>query len=283
MRAKKKKSAPKNNPGGALGFLGGGNMAEALIRGLLAAKVRNRRRIFVSDQLPERLAHLKKQFGIHVGTNRDVAASASVLILAVKPKDIAEVATEVRASLHHKHTLISIAAGVPLSRLQDLFPSIGAIVRTMPNTPALVGEGATGIFLHEDTPALKKLCESIFNAVGRSCFVQKEEQLHAVTALSGSGPAYVFLFLEALIEAGIGAGLAADQAKALALQTVVGAAKLAQVSEEDVRELRRRVTSPGGTTIEGIKVLEEGFWPQVVKRAVIAARDRSRQISKEMT
>jgi pyrroline-5-carboxylate reductase len=212
------------------------------------------------------------------------AARAGIIVLAVKPQVMQDVAGELAATVAaHRPLVISIAAGVRESTLRAWLGDGTAIVRTMPNTPALVQSGATALYAN---PAVseeqRSHAESIMRAVGLALWVEGEEQLDAVTALSGSGPAYFFLLMEAMQAAGSKLGLPADTARLLALQTAFGAAKMALESPEDPATLRRRVTSPGGTTERAISVFQEHGFEDLVERAMEAAAGRSRELAEEI-
>ncbi|MGH7411321.1 MAG: pyrroline-5-carboxylate reductase, partial [Candidatus Methylomirabilis sp.] len=213
--------------GRTIGFIGAGNMAEALVRGLLEAKLVPPERLIASDILEARRQQIRERYGVQtVAESREVAAKASVLILAVKPQEMEAALKGIAASIDQTKTIISIAAGIPIAFIADRLPVKARIIRVMPNAPALVLAGAAGIAKGEfATPEDLRVAEMIFSAVGKAVVVE-EKHLDAVTGLSGSGPAYVFLFIEALADAGVKMGLARDVARLLAAQTVLGAAKM---------------------------------------------------------
>ena len=261
-----------------IAFIGAGNMAEALIRGLLAAKTVNASQIIATDVRPERLGELEKAFGIR--TTQDNAAAASdsdVILLAVKPQQM----TAVLASLKPRSNavIISIAAGIPTSRIERELGGKPRVIRVMPNTPALVGEGAAALArgAHASTDDAA-VANTILAAVGTTVSVG-EEMLDAVTALSGSGPAYIFYVAEAMIEAGKNAGLPDDIARQLTIQTIKGAGKLLAESNESPAELRRKVTSPGGTTEAALKVMTERRLLETFNEAIAAATKRGKELS----
>jgi pyrroline-5-carboxylate reductase len=262
-----------------IGFLGTGNMAEALIKGLTVAGVVEPQKIHGSDPRRERCNEMRERYGIHVTThNEDVVRHAEIVVLSIKPQILPKVCDEVAPHLKPDALVISIAAGIPLSVLERRLPPGTRVVRTMPNTPALVGAGATAIAAgpharDEDVAAAQR----IFDAVGKSV-VLDESQLDAVTGLSGSGPAYVFLIIEALSDAGVKMGLSRYNAQALAAQTVLGSAKLLIETNEHPGRLKDMVTSPGGTAIAGLHTLEAGGLRTTLINAVEAATVRSREL-----
>ncbi len=262
-----------------IGFLGTGNMAEALIKGLTSAQVVDPAKIYGSDPRRERCEELTQRFGIHTTTsNAEVVKHSEIVVLSVKPQIVPLVLDEVAGSLKPNTLVISIAAGTPVSAIERRLPKGTRVVRTMPNTPALVGAGATAIAggghaTAEDLETAKH----IFNAVGKTVILD-EEQLDAVTGLSGSGPAYVFLIIEALSDAGVKMGLSRYNALMLSAQTVLGSAKLLIETNEHPGRLKDMVTSPGGTAIEGIATLEAGGLRTTLINAVEAATRRSREL-----
>ena len=261
-----------------IGFIGAGNMAEALIRGLLVNKVVQPQQIIATDVRSERRAALQHQFGIRTESdNAATAQHADIIVLAVKPQQMSAVLATLRPA--PATLIISIAAGIPTARIERELTGSVRVIRVMPNTPALVGAGAAALCagkfaLPEDLQAAKTLLQ----AVGIVVPVD-ESQLDAVTALSGSGPAYIFLVTEALIKAGIAAGLAPAVARQLTIQTVFGAALLLRESQEDAAELRRKVTSPGGTTEAAIGVMLGHNLPEIFREAVAAAARRGHELS----
>jgi pyrroline-5-carboxylate reductase len=266
-----------------LTFIGGGNMASSLIGGLIADGW-DPARIRVADTSTQRLQQLAEQFPIITTTsNSDAADHANVIVLAVKPQIIKSVAQELADSVSQQQPLvISIAAGIPAATLGNWLGKSIAIVRTMPNTPAMVQSGATALYANANvSDDQRSTAESILRAVGIAIWVEDEAQMDAVTALSGSGPAYFFLFMEALQAAGQELGLPESTAQLLALQTAFGAAKMALESNEDAATLRRQVTSPGGTTEYAIRTFQEGGLEALVSKALLAAADRSRELAAE--
>lgn len=268
------------NPNARIGFLGAGAMGEALAAGVIHAGTAPER-VRVADPLAERAKQLEQRLGVHAGTdNREVVADSDVVVLAVKPGLVAEVLAGVREEPRAGEVLwISIAAGVPLARLEAGLPSGARIIRAMPNTPALVGAGATGFVANAACrPEDRSLAQTLFEAVGMAWETSDEALLDAVTGLSGSGPAYVFALLEALADAGTSMGLPPEAAGALATQTVYGAAKLALETGRSPADLRRQVSSPGGTTLAGLEALERGGMRAAVAAAVAAATARSKEL-----
>ncbi len=264
-----------------IGFIGGGKMGSAIVGGLLARGVADAGRIWVSDMETDRLKELRDLHGVHTSTdNRAVAKKADILILAVKPQVMGPVLKELSRAVGRTRLVISIAAGIPLSFLEGNLGKGVRVIRTMPNTPALIGEGATA--LARGTHATDQDLETarrIFDAVGKTVIVP-ESQMDAVTGLSGSGPAYGFIILEALSDGGVRMGLPRDTALLLAAQTMLGAAKLFLSGDRHPGQLKDMVTSPGGTTIAGIQALEEGGLRAALIRAVEAATLRSQELGK---
>ena len=264
-----------------IAFFGGGNMAEALIKGLITAGTVKPGHILVTDVSADRLAHLSKTYGVVAQkSNPDAARSADVIILSVKPQVIEKVLAETASVLDEKKLVISIAAGVSLAKIERLLKEGTRVVRVMPNTPALVLAGATALAAGQHaTQEDLALSQGIFNSVGRAVVVD-EKLMDAVTGLSGSGPAYVFLIIDALSDAGVKAGLPRPLALELAAQTVYGSAKMVLETKEHPGKLRDMVTSPGGTTIEGLHALEKGKLRATLMNAVEAATARSRELGK---
>ena len=267
-----------------LAFIGGGSMARSLIGGLIADGWAPGR-IQVADPDAARTTQLAERFPvITTRDNSEAIAGADAVILAVKPQILHEVATQIAPAIREQQpVVISVAAGIRETSLRDWLGEQTAIVRCMPNTPALVQSGATALYANarvsEDQ---RSLAETVMRAVGLALWVEDESQMDAVTALSGSGPAYFFLFMEALQAAATELGLAADTARLLTLQTAFGAAKMALESREDAATLRQRVTSPGGTTERAIEVFRQEGLETVALRALQAAAERSRELADEL-
>ncbi len=268
-----------------LTFIGGGNMASSLIGGLIADGW-NPATIQASDRDEQQLQRLATRFGIATTHGQPVRPQirADIVVLAVKPQVMKSVALDLAETVaQHRPLVISIAAGVRESALRNWLGADTAIVRTMPNTPALVQSGATALFANPAvTEDQRSTAESIMRAVGLALWVEDEDQLDAVTALSGSGPAYFFLLMEALQAGGCKLGLPKDTARLLALQTAFGAAKMALESPEDAATLRRHVTSPGGTTERAISVFQQNGFEELVEQAMQAAASRSRELAEEI-
>ncbi|MDR5709320.1 MAG: pyrroline-5-carboxylate reductase [Armatimonadota bacterium] len=261
------------------GFVGAGNMAEALLVGLLSAERVPPERIWmVNRSNRERLHALAARYGVRTAqTHAELCARADVLVLAVKPKDAPEALEELADHVSARHVLISVVTGLTLQTLEHAFPGV-PVVRTMPNTPTAIREGVTAFTLGRCAgEAEARLTRELFGAVGKVVEVP-EGLLDAVTGLSGSGPAYVFFLVESLIEGGIRAGLDPQIARDLVVQTVFGAACMLRETGEDPGELRRRVTSPGGTTMAGVGVLEERDVRGAVVEAVQRAARRAREL-----
>jgi len=261
-------------------IIGAGNMGEALVRGLLTTGAVDHRQLIAADVRPHRLELFATQFGIPVVADNTIAASgADILLLAVKPQQMSEVLAGLRGSVSPRHLVVSIAAGITTTRIERELGDTTRVVRVMPNTPAQIGEGAAALCrgrhaTEEDLSA----AEAILGAVGTT--VRTDEAfLDAVTAVSGTGPAYVFLIAEAMIRAGVDLGLSEELSRALTLQTILGAARLMMESGEDPATLRRKVTSPNGTTEAAMKVMAEGRLVEVFIEAVKAAARRSRELS----
>ena len=265
-----------------IGFIGSGNMAEALIKGILTAGVYTPRDVFISDIRKDRTEELTRKYGV-VGTdtNASIVQHSETIILSVKPQTMANALDSIKGAGIGDKLVISIAAGVKVARIAATLGDV-AIIRVMPNTPALVGEGASALFANDRARPRLAQALSIFSAVGRAVVVDKEDLIDAVTAVSGSGPAYFFLLMEAMMQAGAALGLPADVARELVLQTAKGASLLAveaDKNKEGPAVLRRKVTSPGGTTEAALRVFAEGGFEPLVGRALAAARDRSRELS----
>ena len=266
---------------GPVAFIGGGNMARSLIGGLVARGV-PASSIRVAEPVAELRGSLTRDFGVHVfADNATAAANATTWVLAVKPQVMRAVCEALAAAAQATHPLIvSIAAGITAAQLERWLGGNLAVVRTMPNTPALLGAGVTGLFANGHVDAAQ--CEwaaDLLEAAGRNVWIEDEPLMDAVTAVSGSGPAYVFLLAEAMQSAAEGEGLSTEAARTLVQHTILGAARMLVENDEMPSELRRRVTSPGGTTQAAIEQFEAGGFSDLVARAIHAATERGRQLS----
>ncbi|MGA2029037.1 MAG: pyrroline-5-carboxylate reductase [Verrucomicrobiota bacterium] len=262
-----------------IGFLGAGKMATALAKGFVRAEIVFPKEIIASARSAATRKIFEKETGAKaVASNSEVLEFANVIILGVKPIQVAEVLVEQRDNFTKNHLLISIAAGVTLAKLENGLPAGTRVIRVMPNTPALVGEAASAFALGKNAMvADSDLAKKLLSAVGVALQV-KENLLDAVTGLSGSGPAYVYQFIEALSDGGVAAGLPRDIATKLAAQTVLGAAKMVLETGQHPGALKDQVTSPGGTTIEGLHALEKGKLRATVMSAVRAATEKSKKL-----
>lgn len=265
-----------------IGFIGSGNMAEALIKGVIAAGVYQPENILISDIRPERLEFLAGKYGVMTfQENSELAAQVDTLVLSVKPQTMTDALESIEDSVGSVKLVISIAAGIKVEKITSALGDI-AIVRVMPNTPALIGEGASALFANEKAKPLLEKALTIFSSVGRAVVVDDEGLIDVVTAVSGSGPAYYFLLMEEMIKAGVELGLPEDVAKDLVLQTAKGAGLLASEADktgESPAVLRKKVTSPGGTTEAALKVFAEGNFSSLVGAALKRACERSRELS----
>ena len=266
-----------------IGFIGGGNMASSLISGLIASG-HSPQHLWVSDINPDTLTALAKNLNVHTSASNDaVINEVDVIVLAVKPQTLSTVAKSAAPLIRQKKPLVvSIAAGISQHSLSQWLGADTAIVRCMPNTPALVLTGATALHANTSvTPEQRNLAENIMRSVGIALWVNDESELDAVTAVSGSGPAYYFLLMEAMEKVALDMGLSIETARLLVQQTALGAAKIALESSESPEQLRKRVTSPGGTTQQALTTFEQGGFTELVSKALHAARDRSIEMSKQ--
>ncbi|MBM3833764.1 MAG: pyrroline-5-carboxylate reductase [Verrucomicrobia bacterium] len=263
----------------AIGFLGAGKMASALAKGFVQAGLITANRVLASDPVEAARASFAQAVGAKTTVhNLEVLKFAKVVLLAVKPDQVKELLAEINGVFASEHVLISIAAGVPLAKLEGGLIAGARVIRVMPNTPALIGASATGYALGKcATPEDGRLAQTLFSAVGVA-FQVKETLLDAVTGLSGSGPAYVYLITEALSDGGVAAGLPRDIATKLAAQTVLGAARMVLETGLHPGILKDMVTSPGGTTIEGIHEMEKGNVRAALINAVRAASEKSKKL-----
>ncbi len=264
-----------------ISFIGGGNMAGALISGL-AGKFTAGANIHVVDLNADGLARLAQQFGVTTSQQIDTAiAQSDVVVLAVKPQQMKDVVAQLQPHISTQ-LVLSIAAGIRATDLSRWLGGHGAIVRTMPNTPALIGQGVTGMFALDGVSATQRdAADGIMRAVGPTVWLNDEALIDSVTAVSGSGPAYVFYFIEAMQQAALEMGLDAEQGKQLAIATFVGAAQLAAQSTDPVSVLRERVTSKGGTTYAALSSMEQSGVKDSIIRAMKAAAARGKELGEE--
>lgn len=262
-----------------IAFIGAGNMAEAMIAGLLHARLMRPGQLVASDIVPRRLDWLKRTYGVETtGSNREAVEGAQVIVLAVEPQILDEVLGEIAPSIDSSVLIVSVAAGYPIARIARLLNGLGRIVRAMPNTPSIIREGVTAL-----TPATGlsekdlAIVQAMFEVIG-TVVVVPERSMDVVTGLSGSGPAYVYIMIEALADGGVKMGLPRETAQLLAAQTVAGAARLVLESHEHPGVLKDRVASPGGTTIAGLHELERRCFRATVISAVEAASRRSAEL-----
>lgn len=267
-----------------IGIIGGGNMGNALIGGLIRQGI-SAQSIFVADHGQATCERLQAQWGIHTSThNADVAQQVEILILAIKPQQMRPVIEELAPFLHQKKQpplLISIAAGIKTTQIHRWLQKEVPLVRAMPNTPALMGMGITGLYA---PPGLKaeasKIAENLLKAVGETVWLPDEALMDVVTALSGSGPGYFFYFMESLIQGAVELGLPSDIAKKLTLHTALGSAQMALQTHEELASLRQKVTSPGGTTEQGINTLKNGKLADLITETLRAAATQGSVLSK---
>jgi len=265
-----------------IGFVGAGNMAEALIKGVINAKLYTPENVFISDIRAERLKLIAEKYGvIACEGNSELAAKVQTVVLSIKPQNMSDALESIKDAIGTEKLVISIAAGIKVANINAILGDI-AIVRVMPNTLALIGEGSSALFANERAkPMLNKAVE-IFSAVGKAVIVEDEDLIDAVTALSGSGPAYYFLLMEEMIKTGVRLGLPDDVAKDLVLQTAKGAGLLAVEADkngENPAVLRKKVTSPGGTTEAALEIFKEGKISELISAAINRAYERSKELS----
>ena len=260
-------------------LIGAGNIAEALVSGLLKGQVVQPSQIFATDVLSERLEVFERQYKVRVGSNNQKAAAwGDIVILAIKPQAIDEVLYELSLPFKEDRLVLSVAAGVPISRILAILHRQTRVVRAMPNTPSTVLEGATGLAGGPGVSSIQlQMAQAIFESVGKVVVVD-ESLMDSVTGLSGGGPAYVFVLIEALADGGVKMGLSRSDAQLLAAQTVLGAAKMVLESGEHPGALKDRVASPGGTTIAGLHKIEEGRLRATIMNAVESATLRSKEL-----
>jgi pyrroline-5-carboxylate reductase len=263
-----------------IGFIGAGNMGQAIINGLLAAKAVAKSNIIIYDPDREKIQVLKKK-GLRIAAdNEDLIDRSDIIILAIKPQLIDEILEDIKESRLKACLLISIAAGITTGHIENLLARKVALIRVMPNTPALIREGVTAICRGRfASVGDEKMAEAIFSSVGKTVKVD-ESLMNAVTGVSGSGPAYIFLIIETLIESGRQVGLSREKAEILARQTVLGAAMMAMQSGDDEAILRKKVTSPGGTTEAALKYMDKKKFTRILIDAVKIAAARAKELGK---
>ncbi|MFC1874829.1 pyrroline-5-carboxylate reductase [Chloroflexota bacterium] len=261
-----------------MSFIGGGNMGRAMLSAIIGKGLTTSENITVSDKNNARLQQLKEDFSVNISSNLDIIAGGEIIILAIKPQNLDEVMTEVSGRLKPDQLVLSIIAGKSIASLRQGLKH-NAIVRAMPNTPAQIGQGMT-VWTATDEVTEKRRASvgSILGAMGKEVYVTDEGYIDMATAVSGSGPAYIFLFMESLINAAVGLGLPPETARELVLQTVTGSAEYASQSDKGLAQLREMVTSPGGTTAEAIKTLETGMFAELVKKAIATAYRRAKEL-----
>jgi pyrroline-5-carboxylate reductase len=266
--------------GKVVGIIGAGNMGEVLIRGLIQSGKVTEAEIIASDVSQDRLNHVSKTYGIRTtGSNVEVIENASIIIIAVKPQNIDSLLDELSHSSHEGHLFISIAAGITTEKLAAKMHHKSGIIRVMPNAPASVLAGIAALCPGGNvSPADLQRAVSIFECVGRTVVIKNEALMDVVTGLSGSGPAFVFLMIESLSDAGVQLGISRKESSILAAQTVYGAAKMLLETGRHPSELKDIVATPGGTTFAGLKMLEKGNFRSTVMDAVEAATARSREL-----
>ena len=266
--------------GKIVGFIGAGNMGEVLIRGLIQSGKVKKTDILASDASPERLEHISKTYGIRTAaSNVELVEHASIVIIAVKPQNIDDLLDELSSSSHEGHLFISIAAGITTEKLARKMHHKSGIIRVMPNAPASVLAGIAAVYPGSNvSPADLQRAIAIFECVGKAVVIKNEALMDVVTGLSGSGPAFVFLVIESLSDAGVQLGISRKEASLLAAQTVYGAAKMLLETGRHPSELKDIVATPGGTTFAGLKMLEKGNFRSTIMEAVEAATIRSREL-----
>lgn len=262
-----------------IAFIGGGHIAQSLITGLIESGLKPDH-IWVADRNEQKCQSMVSRFGIKTDSTLKVAEVADILVLAVKPKDMPALALELKKIIHNRLLIVSVAASIQTAHLNRWLGTEIPIVRAMPNTPALLRAGATGLYATAKvSEEQKNLAESLLRAVGITVWVNHEHELDAIAALSGSGPAYFFLIMEALQSSAEAAGVPKETARLLTLQTALGAARMALESDIELPELRKRVASKGGITESALNILEAGGIRDILKKTFTAAKDRSIEIS----
>jgi pyrroline-5-carboxylate reductase len=266
-----------------IGFIGGGNMAEALVRGIISAKIYKPQQILVSDIKAERLKYLAENFHIRtIGSNKELVKKADVIILSVEPQQMAVVLEDIKNDFNKEALFISIAAGKKIALFTGYLGDI-KIIRVMPNTPALIGQGVCGIYAPQNAKDKLPKALSIFSSVGKTFVLEKEELIDSITATSGSGPAYYFLLMESMIKGAVKLGFDSRTATELVIQTAKGAALLAdsaQKNGQNPTQLREKIVSRGGTTEAALNTFAKGDFPQLVEKAMQNACARAGELAK---
>ncbi|MCX6012915.1 MAG: pyrroline-5-carboxylate reductase [Chloroflexi bacterium] len=262
-----------------IAFIGGGIMAEAMIKGILHSKVISSDNIFVSDISTKRLDSLNNQYNIKVSANnRETIKNAEIIVLAIKPQVLHIIFKELAGLINPDQLIISIIAGANIAKISEGLKH-QLIVRAMPNMPAQIGEGISVWTASETVDELKKtIARRIIGSLGTEIFVDDEKYLNMATAVSGSGPAYIFLIMETFVDAAVHIGFSREIAEKLVLQTFIGSAKFMEISKIHPAQLRNMVTSPGGTTTEGILVLEEGSIRALIMKAIVAGYEKANKL-----
>ena len=264
-----------------IAFIGGGNMGEAMLAAVLEKGLSTPEAVCVGEVREERRQYLKDKYAVAVvGDNREAVAKTDIVVLAVKPQNLAEVLAELQGCLEPTQLVFSIIAGARISTLSQGL-NHGCIIRSMPNTPAQIGAGISAwTATAEVTGEQKGWARAILEAMGRQVYFDDEKYLDMATAVSGSGPAYFFLLAESMIDAAVAIGLSGEDARELVLQTMLGSAQLAHKSDKTPAELRQNVTSPGGTTAAALQVFENGGFAELVREAVAAAYNRAKELGR---
>jgi len=268
-----------------IGFIGGGNMATSIIGGLISSQVMPANQIMVFEPSAEKAQSLHEEFGIVIAdNNQHLVSHCDIVVIAVKPQVLETVLRPLASAFQTRQPLIvSIVAGITVDSIEQWLDGTFSVVRVMPNTPALIGEGASGLYASPRVGEQQKdMALSLMNAVGASAWVKSEKDIDSITALSGSGPAYFMLFIKSLIEAGVNAGLDEETAKALAVKTASGSAALINSSDLPLQTLIDNVTSPGGTTEQALLSFHQSDLPTIISKAFDAAKNRSEELSREL-
>ena len=268
---------------GKLGFIGAGNMATAMVKGLTGSRLYTPDRLLASDPDKSKIKTLTESFGMKgISNNRILVQDSSIIILAVKPQVIRDVLEEIKEAIRKDHLVISIAAGIPIKIIHTIIGPDIPVIRVMPNTPALIQKGISALAPGKTaTPEHVETAKIIFDAIGETVLVQ-EEMMDAVTALSGSGPGFLFRIMECFVEAGKQIGFDDEISQRLVIQTFLGATQLAGVSGKTLSELRKMVTSPGGTTEAGLAVFEDRGLEAGIREVVKAAYQRGMELGKKL-